>query len=206
MTQKMFAVGDRVYLSKSGGWTWSIEMRENYDKTEQVVSFVDSDNTFKIEANPVWWFHFSDATLIERGPNEPVAEVEDDEDDSDDYVTTEGGDSILREEAVLTDLDGWVHEDDVLRAQDGTTMHEDNYSDHDYAYDRHGDLYHMEHLVYVENAGEYYHTDEEGSYFFYHPWQRRVLHLPANVMDDTATTKARVMTSRVMPSSASVSR
>jgi hypothetical protein len=51
----------------------------------------------------------------------------------------------------------------LLRAQDGTTMHEDNYSDHDYAYDRHGDLYHMDYLVYVENAGEYYHTDEEGS-------------------------------------------
>jgi hypothetical protein len=53
MTQKMFAVGDRVYLSNnSGTWTWSIEMRENYDKTEQVVSFVDSDNTFRIEASP----------------------------------------------------------------------------------------------------------------------------------------------------------
>ena len=113
----MFAVGDRVYLSKSGGWTWSIEMRENYDKTEQVVSFVDSDNTFKIEANPVWWFHFSDATLIERGPNEPVAEVEDDEDDSDDYVTTNNGDSILREDAFETELDGWVHRDNLLTAQ-----------------------------------------------------------------------------------------
>jgi hypothetical protein len=170
MTKQMFAVGDRVYLSNNNDtFNWSIEMRENYDKTEQVVSFVDTDNTFRIQANPVWWFHFSNATLIERGPNEPVAAVEDDEDNSDDYVTTEGGDSILREDAVLTDLDGWVHENDVLRAQDGTTMHEDNYSDHDYAYDRHGDLFHMHDLVYVENADEYYHTDEEGFHFYYHP-------------------------------------
>ena len=169
MTQKMFAVGDRVYLSNNTNtWTWTIEMRENYDKTEQVVSFVDSDNTFRVEASPLWWFHFSNATLIERGPNEPVAEVEDDEDDSDDYVTTNDGDSILREDAFETELDGWVHRDNLLRAQDGTTMHEDNYSDHDYAYDRHGDLYHMDDLVYVDNAGEYYHTSEEGDYFYYH--------------------------------------
>ena len=99
----MFAVGDRVYLSNNTNtWTWTIEMRENYDKTEQVVSFVDSDNTFRVEASPQWWFHFSNATLIERGPNEPVAAVEDDEDDSDDYVTTEGGYSILREDAFET--------------------------------------------------------------------------------------------------------
>ena len=30
MTQKMFAVGDRVYLSNNTDtWTWTIEMREN---------------------------------------------------------------------------------------------------------------------------------------------------------------------------------
>ena len=69
MTQKMFAVGDRVYLSKSGGWTWSAEMFEKFNNTEQVVSFVDSDSTLKIEADQTWWFHFSDTTLIERGPN-----------------------------------------------------------------------------------------------------------------------------------------
>lgn len=165
MTQKMFAVGDRVYLSKSGGWVWNAEMFEKFNNTEQVVSLVDTDYTFKIEADPTWWFHFSNATLIERGPNEPV---EQDEDDSDDYVTTNDGDPILREDAVETELDGWVHRDSVLRAQDGTTMHENNYSDHDYAYDRHGDLYHMDYLVYVDDAGDYYHTDEEGDYFFYH--------------------------------------
>lgn len=167
MSDKMFAVGDRVYLSNNTSFYWSIKMRENCDKTEQVVSFVAKDKTFRVKGSDVWWFHFDNATLIERGPNEPVAAVED-EDDSDDYVTTNEGDSILREDAVETDLDGWVHRDNVVRANDGTTMHEDNYSDHDYAYDRHGDLHHMDYLVYVEDAGEYFHINEEGDMFFFH--------------------------------------
>jgi hypothetical protein len=133
-------------------------MLEKFNNTEQVVSLVDTDCTFKIEADTRWWFHFDNATLIERGPNEPVEQDEDEDD----------GEILRDEDTVHTTLDGWIHRDNVVRAQDGETMHEDNYRDHDYEYDRHGDLYHMDDLVYVENAGEYYHTSEEGDYFFYH--------------------------------------
>jgi len=81
---------------------------------------------------------------------------------------TRSGEFIVKEDAVLTDFDGWVHVDEVLTAGDGKTMHQDNYSSHGYRETPSGELYNRYVLHYVEDLGEWHHEDDEGDSHYCH--------------------------------------
>lgn len=112
-----------------------------------------------------WAFSFD---CLEKVNQLETMNSNEEENDESEYVIDVNGEQILREEAVMTSLDGWVHADEVVTAEDGETMHEDNVHDHDYRYDHRGELHHIDHLYYVQDVSEYYHEDEMGDTFFYH--------------------------------------
>ena len=115
-----------------------------------------------------------------------MIEIDGVEYDEDDVITLEDGDLWPREDAVccengdhidewhrkddcvLTDLDGWVHEDDVTQSEDGTTMASGNEDGHYYCYTHDGYLYHQDDIVYADDTCEYYHIDEVGNCVFWH--------------------------------------
>lgn len=78
------------------------------------------------------------------------------------------GEYLHIDDCTLTDLDGWVHDGDVITAEDGNTMCADNADDHDYHWSADGYLYHIEDLVWVEDEGEYRHVDDVGIHCFWH--------------------------------------
>jgi len=78
------------------------------------------------------------------------------------------GEYCLRDDCTLTDLDGWVHNDDVATAEDGNTMCEENAQEHDYRYCASGYLYYIDEVVWVEDDCEYRHTDEIGGSCYWH--------------------------------------
>jgi hypothetical protein len=115
--------------------------------------------------NDSWAFSFDCLEKLEQP--EPM-NSNDDEDDDSEYVIDAEGEKILLEDAVETSLDGWVHVDRVVTAEDGETMHESTVHDHGYRYDHRGDLHQRDDLYYVRDTQEYHHSDEMGETFFYH--------------------------------------
>jgi hypothetical protein len=87
---------------------------------------------------------------------------------NEEFVVDSRGNEIPISQAVETSLDGWVHEDYAVTADDGESMDERNIHNHDYRYDHRGELYHIHYLCYVRDTQEYHHQDEEGDTFFYH--------------------------------------
>jgi hypothetical protein len=87
---------------------------------------------------------------------------------NEEFVVDRRGNEIPISQAVETSLDGWVHEDYAVTADDGESMDERNVRDHDYRYDHRGELYHIHNLCYVQDTHEYHHEDEQGDTFFYH--------------------------------------
>lgn len=137
-----------------------------YDSGKSLVRYrVNADG----RGNGVYW-GFSEDCL--REPDGSVRERKEPEPTYDDQgretVLTHSGEFILKEDAVLTDFDGWVHVDEVLTADDGKTMHQDNYRDHGYKETPSGEMYHRNVLHYVQDLNEYHHEDDEGDSHFYH--------------------------------------
>lgn len=167
MSNSLFKVGDRVLITKPENpqIRWNDEGRmDRFDGTTQVVAVVETRGIRILGFD--WLFSFDCCTKVERA--EPAKQEPEDSEDTEDMVETEDGELIPREEAVLTSLDGWVHSDNVVRAEDGMTMHRDNVEDNDYDYDYCGYLYHRDELRYVNDTGDLRHQDEQGDTFFYH--------------------------------------
>jgi hypothetical protein len=115
-----------------------------------------------------------------------IIEIDGVEYDEDDVITLEDGDLCpiddavecqcgehsgewhRRDDCTLTDLDGWVHEDDVITAEDGNTMASGNEGDHYYYYTHDGYLYPEDDVVYAEDTCEHYHVDDIGNNVFWH--------------------------------------
>ena len=115
-----------------------------------------------------------------------IIEIDGVEYDEDDVITLEDGDLCpiddavecqcgehsgewhRRDDCTLTDLDGWVHEDDVITAEDGNTMASGNEGDHYYYYTHDGYLYPEDDVVYAEDTCEHYHVDDIGNCVFWH--------------------------------------
>jgi len=74
---------------------------------------------------------------------------------------------LHRDECIFTDLDGWVHQDEVATSFCDTTMYEGHVSDHDYVYDIDGDIIHMDSAIYLEDRGEYIHTESGYDYYWH---------------------------------------
>ncbi len=89
-----------------------------------------------------------------------------------DAVCCENGDHIdewhRKDDCVLTDLDGWVHEADVITSEHGTTMASGNEGDHYYYYTHDGYLYSEDDVVYADDTCEHYHVDDVGNCVFWH--------------------------------------
>jgi hypothetical protein len=103
--------------------------------------------------------------------NEMVTLYDGSECPEEDSVLIECGDYdghyFHKDECVLTDLDGWVHQDQVVTSVCGTSMYEGYVSNHDYVYDIDGDIIHLDEAIYLEDTGEYVHTDS-GREYYYH--------------------------------------
>ena len=155
----LFQVGDRVLISKPINPLVPWNNAGMMDKYIGTVQFVSSSNTstFKISADPKWLFSFDCGQKV-SGESEESEGSE----DTEDMVETNDGEFIPREDAVLTDLDGWVERDNVARADDGTTMLQGNEHDHEYRYTHDGELHHIGCVYYVDDVDEYYHEDEMG--------------------------------------------
>jgi len=170
-SKPLFRVGEQVRIVKPSRpaiiWNDLGEMDHLKGQIRTIVQVFEDrcyvDNDGRRVGN--WSLSFDCLVKIEQP--EPM-NSNDEEDDDSEYVTDWRGEQILREEAVLTSIDGWVHIDHVATAEDGETMHEHNVHGHDYRYDRCGDLYHIDYLCYVQDTGEYHHESEEGDTFFWH--------------------------------------
>lgn len=165
MSYSMFNVGDRVLIHKPANpaisWNTGGAM-DKYIGTEQIIVYRDQSR-FRIADNESWSFSWDCAIKPES--------LEPDEVDEDgvEMVRDCNGDLIPKEDAIYTTYDGWVHCDDVVTSECGRyTMHQDNVDDHDFAYDRRGELYRRCDLRYVEDTGEYHHEDEIDETFFWH--------------------------------------
>ena len=167
----LFCVGDRVRIVKPENprieWDSQGNMLKLVGEVRTVIRVTDEYCHVSNDGRPLshWAFSFD---CLEKVDQPETMNSNDDEDDDSEYVYDFRGDTILREDAVETSLDGWVHVDYVATAEDGETMHEDNVCDHDYRYDHRGDLYHLDYLYYVQDTGEYHHESEQGDTFFYH--------------------------------------
>ena len=167
MSNLLFQVGDRVLITKPNtpaiAWdAWGLmDVHINTVQTIKEVKKMGGIQGFQIVGDKRWWFSFDCAKKVDDNESK-------DSEDSEDMVTTQDGQLIPREDAILTDLDGWVLQDDVLIAYDGTTMLEGNEDDHDYRYTHDGELHHGSVLCYVDDVDEYYHEDDMGHRFFYH--------------------------------------
>jgi len=170
-SKPLFRVGEQVRIVKPSRpaiiWNDLGEMDHLNGQIRTIIQVFEDrcyvDNDGRRVGN--WSLSFDCLVKIEQP--EPM-NSNDEEDDDSEYVTDWRGEQILREEAVLTSIDGWVHIDHVATAEDGETMHEHNVHGHDYRYDRCGDLYHIDYLCYVQDTGEYHHESEEGDTFFWH--------------------------------------
>lgn len=170
-SKPLFRVGEQVRIVKPSRpaiiWNDLGEMDHLKGQIRTIVQVFEDrcyvDNDGRRVGN--WSLSFDCLVKIEQ--KEPM-NSNDEEDDDSEYVIDAEGAKIPREEAVFTSLDGWVHVDRVATAEDGETMHERNVHDHDYRYDRCGDLYHIDYLCYVQDTGEYHHESEEGDTFFWH--------------------------------------
>lgn len=163
MSNLLFKVGDRVLITKPENpqVAWNVDgLMDQFIGTYQVIARLDSRD-FSIKADIRWYFSWDCCAG-------KMESTDQDSEDTEDMVTTEDGELIPREEAVLTTLDGWVHCDYVVTAEDGETMHQDNIDDHDYATDHRGELYSRDYLYWVRDTGEYHHESEMGDTFFYH--------------------------------------
>jgi hypothetical protein len=168
----LFRVGEQVRIVKPSNprieWDFQGDMLKLVGQVRTIVEVDKSHCHVSDDGRPGGHWYFSFDCLEKLDQLEPV-NSNDEEDDDSEYVIDAEGDKIPREEAVFTSLDGWVHVDYVATAEDGETMHEHNIHDHDYRYDHRGDLYHSDYLYYVQDTGEYRHSDEMGETFFYHP-------------------------------------
>lgn len=170
MSNLLFQVGDRVLITKPNtpkiGWNYYGLMDCYIDtiQTIKVVKTIGAVDAFQISNAKEWWFSFDCAKKVDDNESKDSEDSE----DSEDMVETENGDFIPRENAVLTNLDGWVEQDDVSTAHDGTTMRQGRESDHDYAFTHDGELWDRDSLTYVDDVDEYYHEDDNGRYFFWH--------------------------------------
>jgi hypothetical protein len=168
MSNLLFQVGASVLITKpkTPAIPWeSTGLMDVYIDTVQTIKEVQkiggSTQGFQIVGDKRWWFSFDCAKKVDDNESK-------DSEDSKDMVTTQDGQLIPRENAVLTDLDGWVLEDDVLTAHDGTTMRQGNEDDHDYRYTHDGELHSCDEVYYVDDVDEYYHEDDMGHSFFWH--------------------------------------
>jgi len=167
MSNLLFQVGDRVLITKpdTPAIAWEhYGLMDVYIDTVQTIKEVKkigATQGFQIVGDKRWWFSFDCAKKVDDNESK-------DSEDSKDMVTTQDGQLIPREDAVLTDLDGWVLQDDVLVAHDGTTMRQGNEDDHDYRYTHDGELHSNDVLYYVDDVDEYYHEDDMGHRFFWH--------------------------------------
>ena len=167
MSNLLFQVGDRVLITKPNtpaiAWEHYGLMDVYIDTVQTIkeVKKIGATQGFQIVGDKRWWFSFDCAKKVDDNESK-------DSEDSEDMVTTQDGQLIPREDAVLTDLDGWVLQDDVSTAYDGTTMRQGNEDDHDYRYTHDGELHSNDVLYYVDDVDEYYHEDDMGRTFFYH--------------------------------------
>jgi len=165
----LFRVGEQVRIVKPErpiiSWDQNGDMERLVGEVRTVIRVTNSYCCVNNDGRAIgnWAFSFDCLEKVEQPMNS-----NNEENDESEYVTDWRGEQILREEAVLTSIDGWVHIDHVATAEDGETMHEHNVHDHDYRYDRCGDLYHIDYLCYVQDTGEYHHESEEGDTFFWH--------------------------------------
>lgn len=168
----LFRVGEQVRIVKPSNPRMEWDFQGNMLKlVGEVRTIVEVDEHYchvsddgRLDGH--WYFSFDCLEKLEQPETE---DSNDEEEDESEYVYDCRGEEILREDAVETSLDGWVHVNYVVTAEDGETMHEGFVCDHDYRYDHRGDLYHTDYLYYVQDTGEYHHSDEMGETFFYHP-------------------------------------
>jgi len=112
MSNLLFQVGASVLITKPNvpAIPWeSTGLMDVYIDTVQTIKEVKkigATPAFKISSDPRWWFSFDCAKKVDDNESE-------DSEDSKDIVATEDGQLIPREDAVLTDLDGWVLRDVV---------------------------------------------------------------------------------------------
>lgn len=167
----LFRVGEQVRIVKPSRpaiiWNELGQMDHLNGKIRTIIQVFEDrcyvDNDGRNSGN--WSLSFDCLVKIEQP--EPM-NSNDEEDDDSEYVIDAEGEKIPREEAVFTSLDGWVHVDRVVTAEDGETMHESTINDHDYRYDHRGDLYHIDYLCYVQDTDDYRHESEQGDTFFWH--------------------------------------
>ncbi len=167
----LFRVGEQVRIVKPErpiiSWDQNGDMERLVGEVRTIIRVTNSYCSVNNDGRAIgnWAFSFD---CLEKVEQPETTNSNDEEDDDSEYVIDAEGEKILLEDAVETSLDGWVHVNRVVTAEDGETMHESTVHDHGYRYDHRGDLYQRDELYYVTDTDDYRHESEEGDTFFWH--------------------------------------